>query len=257
MLTSSPLRHVHVEHVMGTVVSFDVCDGDVDPTTAIAAAVADLHAIDRRFSTYRCDSEIRRVHHEQLALVEAHPDVRAVLDRCEEFRALTGGAFDHRPAGGLLDPSAYVKGWAVGRAADLLSAAGLPRFCLTGGGDVLARGGGWRVGIQHPLDRDAICAVVPAENLAIATSGAYERGDHVRDHRTGRAPSGVLSVTVCGPDLATADALSTAAFAMDADGPAWTLGLDGYEAMTIMRDGTVLCTPGFPATTTTLDEEER
>lgn len=255
MLTSSPLRHVHVEHVMGTVVSFDVRDHDVDAAAAIAAAVADLHAVDRRFSTYRCDSEIRRVHHEQLALADAHPDVRTVLERCEELRASTGGAFEHRPAGGLLDPSAYVKGWAVGRAADLLSAAGLQRFCVTGGGDVIARGGDWRVGIQHPLDRDAICALVPADDLAIATSGAYERGDHVRDHRTGRAPSEVLSVTVCGPDLATADALSTAAFAMDADGPAWTLGLDAYEAMSILRDGTVLCTPGFPDTTT--DEEER
>ena len=56
----------------------------------------------------------------------------------------------------------------------------------------------------------------------------------------------MLSVTVTGPDLGTADAYSTAAFAMGADGPRWTLGLDGYEAMTILADGTVLSTPGFP-----------
>ncbi|MEV4422718.1 FAD:protein FMN transferase [Patulibacter sp. NPDC049589] len=246
MLTSTTARHVHVEHVMGTAVSFDVRDVPDDPTAAIAAAVEDLRAVDRRFSTYRCESEIRRMRHEQLRAEDAHPDVRDVLDRCEELRAFSGGAFDHRPAAGLLDPSAYVKGWAVGRAATILQDAGLDRFCITGGGDVITRGGDWQVGIQHPLHRDAICAVVPAGDLAIATSGAYERGDHVRDHRTGRAPSAVLSVTVCGPDLGTADALSTAAFAMDADGPAWTAGLDGYEAMTILRDGTVLCTPAFP-----------
>jgi thiamine biosynthesis lipoprotein len=57
-------------------------------------------------------------------------------------------------------------------------------------------------------------------------------------------------VTVAGPDLGTADAYSTAAYAMGADGPAWTLGLAGYEAMTILTDHTVLCTPGFP-----LDDE--
>jgi thiamine biosynthesis lipoprotein len=53
-------------------------------------------------------------------------------------------------------------------------------------------------------------------------------------------------VTVTGPDLGTADAYSTAAFAMGVDGPAWTIALDGYEAMTILTDGTVLCTPGIP-----------
>jgi thiamine biosynthesis lipoprotein len=57
----------------------------------------------------------------------------------------------------------------------------------------------------------------------------------------------VLSVTVTGPDLGTADAYSTAAFAMGLDGPAWTLELDVYEAMTILADGTILSTPGFPA----------
>jgi thiamine biosynthesis lipoprotein len=49
-----------------------------------------------------------------------------------------------------------------------------------------------------------------------------------------------------GPDHGTADAYSTAAFALGAGGPAWTLGLDGYEAMTILADDRVLCTPGFP-----------
>jgi thiamine biosynthesis lipoprotein len=56
----------------------------------------------------------------------------------------------------------------------------------------------------------------------------------------------VRSVTVCGPDLGTADAYSTAAFAMGADGPKWTLGLPGYHALTILADDVVLSTPGFP-----------
>jgi len=56
--------------------------------------------------------------------------------------------------------------------------------------------------------------VVEAIDLAIATSGAYARGDHVRNPHTGRPPAGVLSVTIVGPELATADAYATAAFAM-------------------------------------------
>jgi thiamine biosynthesis lipoprotein len=58
----------------------------------------------------------------------------------------------------------------------------------------------------------------------------------------------VLSVTVVGPELVTADAYATAAYARGVDGPDWTAGLvsRGYEALTILADERVLATPGFP-----------
>lgn len=236
---------------MGTVVSIDVRSPVDDPAPAIARAVALLHAADRTFSTYREDSAIRRLDRGELLLADAPPDVRAVLARCAALRESTGGAFDVRHSG-RLDPSAYVKGWAGQAAADLLTDAGLRDVCVNAGGDVIARGrpepgGRWRVGIQHPRDRGAVAAVVDATDLAVATSGAYERGPHLVDPRTGRAPAGVLSVTVTGPDLALADAYSTAAFAQGADAAAWTLSLpDGFQALTITTDDTVLTTPHFP-----------
>jgi thiamine biosynthesis lipoprotein len=228
-------RTVRVEHLMGTVFSLAV-RGAAPPEAAVDAAMEWLHDVDARFSTYRPDSEIRRLDRGELLIADASADVREVLERCMELHARTRGFFDVR-ATGRLDPSALVKGWAAQRAADMLGAAD---FCLNAGGDVIARGSGWRVGIQHPLERDAIAARVLANDLAVATSGAYERGPHIASD--GR----VLSVTVTGPDLGTADAYSTAAFAMGADGPAWTLGLRGYEAMTILAGGVVLSTPGFP-----------
>jgi thiamine biosynthesis lipoprotein len=92
--------------------------------------------------------------------------------------------------------------------------------------------------------------VVEADgDLAVATSGAYERGDHIVDPTSGSAPHGVVSVTVAGPDLGLADSYATAAFAMGPDGAAWTLGVEGYEALTILNDETVLTTPGFPELT--------
>jgi len=91
-----------------------------------------------------------------------------------------------------------------------------------------------------------VAKAIEVTELAVATSGVYERGAHVRDPHTGRPPDGVLSVTVSGPDLGTADAYATAAFAMGAAGPAWTARLRGYEASTILADGRVLSTPGFP-----------
>jgi thiamine biosynthesis lipoprotein len=250
MAISPALRRVHVEHVMGTVVSLDLRDAPASATAAVGAAMAWLRDVDARFSTYRPDSEVCRLERGELLLADASVDVRRVLARCAELRRQTGGFFDERVAG-VLDPSALVKGWAAQGAADILTAAGLTDFCLSAGGDVVARGGalperGWRVGIQHPLDRAAVAARVRVSDLAIATTGAYERGAHVTDPRTGAAPAGVLSVTVSGPDLGSADAFSTAAFAMGLDGPAWTLGLDGYESLTILADGSVLSTPGFP-----------
>lgn len=82
-------------------------------------------------------------------------------------------------------------------------------------------------------------------DLAVATSGTYARGEHVLDPHTRRAPNGLLSVTIVGPSLATADAYATAAFAMGEAGLGWTAGLEGYEAMTILEDERVLKTPGF------------
>ena len=105
----------------------------------------------------------------------------------------------------------------------------------------------WRVGIQHPAERQQVVAVVAGDELAVATSGAYARGEHVVDPHTRRPPAGVLSVTITGTDLATTDAYATAAFAMGLDGPAWTARLRGYEALTLLSDGRSLRTAGFPA----------
>jgi len=210
--------------------------GDLD------AAFAWLREVDALFSTYRPGSEVSRLASGALGIADADPLVREVLARCEALREETGGAFDAR-AGGRLDPSGLVKGWALDRAAALVDAESL---CLDGGGDLVLRGGPWRVGIRHPLRRDRLAGVLALREGAVATSATYERGEHILDPRTGRPPRGVLSVTVTGPALATADAYATAAFAMGADGPAWTAGLRDHEAMTILEGGRVLSTPGLP-----------
>ena len=211
---------------------------------AIDRAFDWLRRVDATFSTWRDDSEISRLGAGTLAPLDASPEVRKVLRRCERLRRVTAGRFDVR-ATGRLDPSGFVKGWAVERAVALLEEAGARRLGVHAGGDVAVRGR-WRVGVQHPLERDRVAAVIDARDLAVATSGAYERGAHIVNPLSGRPPEGVLSVTVAGPDLGTADAYATAAFAMGLDGPEWTAGLSGYEAMTILADGRVLTTRRFP-----------
>ena len=249
-MSKTLFKHVHVEHVMGTVVSFDV-RGEEPRREVIEDAVAWLHHVDAEFSTYKSDSAVCRFARGELAAGQASDDFRWVLSRCERLRAETGGYFDAH-AGGAFDPSALVKGWAVQRAADGLRAAGVASFCINAGGDIVTSGRpgderAWRVGIRHPLDAHALACIVEVDGgLAVATSGLYERGEHILDPAANRAPTDVMSVTIVGPDLGRADAYSTAAFAMGSDGPAWTLGLDGYESMTVLADETVLTTPGFP-----------
>jgi thiamine biosynthesis lipoprotein len=258
----SPLGRV--EHIMGMPICIDVRDPDVDPA-ALDRTFSFLTWVDQTFSTYKPNSEISRINRGMMRLEDAHPDVHLVLARCEDMCQETGGYFDinsnrlpipvidvsgkETMAG--IDPSGFVKGWAVDRAAEVLDGAGARNYSINAGGDVRVRGGAlpdpvWRVGIRHPYLHDKVAAVVVADDLAIATSGTYERGDHITDPHTGLAPTGVLSVTVVGPELATADSYATAIFAMGEAGPAWTTRLFGYEAMTILADETILYTRWFP-----------
>ena len=240
-----------VEHIMGLPIVVDIRD---DLTGDVIDELFDwLRWVDATFSTFKEDSEISRINRGELRRDDAHPHVLQVLERCDRLRDETNGYFDMRTPDGSIDPSGLVKGWAVDRAAAILDDAGLHNYAVSAGGDMRIRGRAvpdlaWRVGIQHPLDRQQVAAVIESTtDLAIATSGAYARGEHVWNPHSGRPPAGILSVTIVGAELATADAYATAAFAMGAElAPHWTARLDGYEAMTILADETVFKTGGFP-----------
>jgi FAD:protein FMN transferase len=237
--------------IMGMPIVLDLRD-ELDDDV-VEAMWDELRRTDAIFSTYKDDSEISRLNRGELALDDADPDVREVVARCEELRVITDGYFDAKRVDARgIDPSGLVKGWAVDRAGEILDAAGARNYSLNAGGDIRLRGAPapaphWSVGIQHPLERGKVAAVVEGTDIGVATSGAYARGEHVVDPHTGRPPAGVLSVTIVGPELATADAYATAAFAMGEAGPEWTASLGLYEAMTILADGRVLSTHGFPS----------
>lgn len=268
MDTSHPMTFdgvQRVEQIMGMPIGIDVRDTGVDPV-ALDRVFDWFRWVDATFSPYRLESQVSLLNRGELTLAEVHPDVRSILERCEELRPETNGYFDIHTdrlpspvtrVTGLttttgLDPSGLVKGWSVDRAVQLLDDLGARNYSINAGGDVRVRGGAlpepeWRIGIRHPRLPDKIAAVLPVSDLAVATSGAYERGAHIVNPHTGEPPAGVLSVTIVGSELLTADAYATAAFAMGADGPAWTARLFGHEAMTIMADDTVLSTRWFPA----------
>ncbi|MDO3686862.1 FAD:protein FMN transferase [Micromonospora sp. C28ISP2-4] len=212
---------------MGTAISLDLAD-DLPPETLHELAEDTfgwLREVDARFSTYRDDSEVCRVDRGELRTADASADLRAVLAACADLWTATDGFFDVY-ATGRLDPSGYVKGWAAQVASDRLVAAGAPNHCVNAGGDVRVRGHDaagepWRIGVRHPWDAAATCLVLTGTDLAVATSGVYERGHHVLDPRRGVPATGLRSVTVVGPDLGVADAYATAAVAMGEPGLTW------------------------------------
>jgi thiamine biosynthesis lipoprotein len=253
-----PIRRV--EEQWGTVISVDVRDEVSDDL--VDRCFTWFQRVDDLFSTWRADTEVMQIARGDLAREHASPEVQTVLELSEAMRLETDGAFDitvgahaqvpPRPGLAPLDPSGIVKGWAVGRAGAILRDGGAARFSINAGGDVITAGApdadaaGWRVGIQHPWERDRVAAVVVVADTGVATSGRYERGDHVLDPRTGLPATGLASVTVIGSDLAVADAYATAAVVLGpADGMRFLASRVGYEGMGITDSRAVLFTPGF------------
>lgn len=243
-----PGRQLRVDPVMGTTVTVDVRAPFVDEA-ALDTAIAWFHDVDRRFSPYKADSQVTRIGTGELAFEDADADVRAMFTLADRLRERTDGYFDPRGfrEDGRPDPTGVVKGWSVDEAIAGLRLAGACNAQVAVGGDLVAigepePGRPWRVGIRHPDAEHAVAMVLLVRDLAVATSGLYERGAHIRDPHTGRVPTGLRSLTVVGPDLATTDAFATAGFAMGEDGIAWVARQAGFGALGITDDGRVVWT---------------
>lgn len=231
---------------MGMPVTVDVRgEADVDPV------FAELRRIDAAFSPFRIDSTVSLINAGRLRIEAAGPEVAEVLALCDAYEAATDGFFSAW-RGGVLDPSGLVKGWAIARACALLDAQGHRNYCVEAGGDVRIRGTNhdgepWRVGIRHPVERGSVVRVVRGRDLAVATSGTYEKGLHIRDPHTGEAADALVSLTVVGPSIMEADVQATAAFAMGPRAIDYLEGVPSYEAYAIGPDLRATWTSGFDA----------
>lgn len=127
----------------------------------------------------------------------------------------------------VLDLGAVAKGLAIDLAARELKE--FRNYAIDAGGDLYLSGcnvGGqpWAVGIRHPRDPQQLIETLRVSDMAVCTSGDYERrspagdaGHHIMDPRTGASAIAVASATVVAPSAMVADALATAAFVL---GPA-------------------------------------
>jgi thiamine biosynthesis lipoprotein len=242
----------HTEAVMGTIVSFDLRPRGIphhQTRAALARACAILHHADAIFSLYTPTSALSRLRRGALTISGCPPEVSEVLDLCHQAHERSEGWFDPWALGAGVDPTGLVKGWAAQRAADALAHDGISAAMVNAAGDISVFGRPsptrpWRVGVRAPDRPDHLLCIIAAES-AVATSGTYERGEHVRDVRTGDPATAASSATVCGPDLAYADAFATGLLAAG-DAGLGPVQRAGYESLIVRRDGTLASTTGFP-----------
>ncbi len=121
------------------------------------------------------------------------------------------------------------KGYAADRAKLVLQQMGIKSGIVNAAGDLITWGtqiGGnaWTVGIADPEQTDRPFSALKISDMAIATSGSYEkyvtingkRYSHTIDPKTGLPVSGVKSVSIICPSAELADALATPVVVMGA-----------------------------------------
>lgn len=208
-----------------------------------------LQRIDQMASTWKKDSEIS---HYNRALMkdefQLSAELKELIERSEQWKSRTGGAFDIYHTGEGIDVSAIAKGYAVDRITDYLDHELKIEDCLVEiGGEIKARGHNakgkpWKVAIYIPPSHSHIMGPrLTLSNTSMATSGQYFKEGHIRNAATGKVPEhDLLSCTVIAPSNTDADALATALYLMGCEvGLAWA-DENEVEAIFIKNDGTVI-----------------
>jgi FAD:protein FMN transferase len=237
--------------VMGMPITVEIC-GATDKTP-VDAVFDYFQEVDRRFSTYRNDSEISAINRGDIPVKDWSGEMLEVLALAERTKNETGGYFDIRKPNGSLDPSGMVKGWAIRNAAGIVHRACVGNFFIDAGGDIQscgrnASGLDWSVGIRNPFNAGEVIKIIYPRGRGVATSGTYVRGQHIYNPlRTGDSISEIVSLTVIGGDVLEADRFATAAFAMGRDGILFLEQTPGLEGYMVDSKGRATPTSGFGA----------
>ncbi|NLV23501.1 MAG: FAD:protein FMN transferase [Deltaproteobacteria bacterium] len=157
-----------------------------------------------------------------------------------------------------IDLGGIAKGYAIDCAIAVLKKAGIEHAAVNAGGDIRMlgdrRGQPWRIAIQHPRQPNRYLGRLLVRDVAVVTSGDYERFfekdgiryHHLFDPRTGYPATASQSVTVLADKAVLADALATAVFVLGPkEGIALLDKFPGTEGMIVGADGTPVYTPGF------------
>ncbi len=124
-----------------------------------------------------------------------------------------------------IDLGGIAKGYAVDNSISILQRAGVKSAIVTAGGDsrILGdhQGRPWMLGIHNPRGEGHVITL-PLDNIAVSTSGDYERYfeadgvryHHIIDPKKGDSPRQLMSASVLADKSIDADALSTTLFVL-------------------------------------------
>jgi len=151
-----------------------------------------------------------------------------------------------------------MKGYIADRVADLMKRRGINNALIALAGDIWALGrredgNPWRIGVQHPREKDKTLTVLELSDKYICTSGDYERFvirenkryHHIIDPRTGRPSAGVISVTLMGKQGALIDPLAKIPFILGPEEGMKIVRKLGAEAIIVDDRGKVTSTEGI------------
>lgn len=169
-----------------------------------------------------------------------------------EHIQLTNNEVRFTADGVRIDLGGIAKGYAIDQAVAVLRQHNIAHAYVALGGDsyVLGdrRGRDWQVGIQHPRNDKAVAMTLPVSDIAVSTSGDYERffirdGErihHILNPGTGTPSKDLVSVTIMTEHSIDADALSTSVFVMGPEkGLEMINQLEGVSAVLINPQGQV------------------
>lgn len=162
------------------------------------------------------------------------------------------------------------KGYAADQAKQVLIKQGINAGVVNAGGDLICwgereQGDTWQVSIADPIHPNRILASLPIRDLAVVTSGNYERyvyldGErysHILDPRTGWPVRGIRSVTVLSPIAEFSDALATALFVMgEVQALSLVNQLTGVECLIITEDNRIMTSDGLKLSTVHSENRE-
>ena len=204
--------------------------------------------------------------------IPASQDIEAALPYLDSSAVkINGNTASITNAHTELDLGAIAKGYVTDKAKDILVENGVASAIVSLGGNIYAHGTRvdgepWRVGVQDPLDADKKLGYIEAIDLAVITSGSYERFfeadgklyHHIIDPETGfPADNGLVSVTIVCDNATTADALSTATFVMGMEKSVafWQESGKYFGIIFVTEDGKIFITENIASKFHSIDKK--
>lgn len=156
-----------------------------------------------------------------------------------------------------IDLGAISKGYTTKVVGEYLDSIGINEYLINAGGNVLVGNhyeeSNYKIGIEDPNNKNDIFTVLKGNNIAVVTSGGYERYyeyedkkyHHIISPETLYPTDYMKSVTIITKDSALADMLSTYLFLISIeDGKEYINELDNVEAIWYTNDDEIVLSDG-------------